>query len=688
MQQERDINRDWALRLAEAGMAVFPCDANKKPLVKWRQFSSSDTDAVAQWWSQYPNALPGIDLEKCDLVVLDGDRHGGPDGRTALRELLQAQPDYNPPATPRALTPGNGAHVYFCQNGHELTNSRGDLPAGIDVRGAGGYVIAPYTVLPDGRRYQTVPKAPDLISTYKAGTIPPIPEGIVALLEARKSNRVAESGADSGGEPEQAKPGIRERAYAEAALEGCTQELAACAPGKRNELLNALAYRLGRMIACGWLARGRVEADLSGSMQTNGYTDEEGTGAVEATLRSGIDAGMLEPHPDLGEGAAAENEAEVEEKKQPDVEPCGLDTVIRVFDEWLALEDKTPVYATLGAIAANLLPGDPVWLGIIAPPSSAKTELLNACSRLPFVVVAEALTPAALLSGVSKKQQHKKASGGLLRQLGRFGILAFKDFGTVLEMRAEARSEMLSALRRIFDGEYVRQVGTDGGLTLQWRGKIGVIFASTQAYDEHHTVIGTLGDRFLLVRLHSDEDEQFDMCFRHVGAATQTMRENLAAVVAGLFAGLPDPMPKPPVASSEERARLKKTVKLAIRLRAGVIRSRLGREIEAVYDPEGPGRLTLLLERLLAGLSIIGLAREQAMRVVEKVAMDSTPKLRLAAYHALTDEWETTRKIAGVLKMPTTTVKRALEDLAAQRLADRDDNEGGAYSWRRAQSST
>src|SRR6516225_991007 len=132
MQQERDINRDWALRLAEAGMAVFPCDANKKPLVKWRQFSSSDTDAVAQWWTQYPNALPGIDLEKCDLVVLDGDRHGGPDGRAALRELLQQQLDYNASATPRALTPNDGAHVYFTQNGHELGNARGNLPDGID----------------------------------------------------------------------------------------------------------------------------------------------------------------------------------------------------------------------------------------------------------------------------------------------------------------------------------------------------------------------------------------------------------------------------------------------------------------------------------------------------------------------------------------------------------------------------
>jgi hypothetical protein len=223
--QPRDFNRDWALRLAEVGMAIFPCGPDKKPLVKWREFSSNDATAVAQWWSQYPNALPAIDLKKCDLVVLDGDRHGGPDGRAALRALLQKQPDYNAVATPRVLTPGDGAHVYFQQNGHELTNARGNLPDGIDVRGAGGYVIAPYAVLPDGRRYQTAPKAPDLISAYKAGTIPPIPEGIVALLEARKTDKAR---AESATESPQPKPGVRERSYAETALEGCTQELAAC----------------------------------------------------------------------------------------------------------------------------------------------------------------------------------------------------------------------------------------------------------------------------------------------------------------------------------------------------------------------------------------------------------------------------------------------------------------------------
>jgi hypothetical protein len=112
---QRDFNRDWALRLAEAGIAVFPCGPDKKPLIKWRTLSSSDPDAAALWWHQHPGALPAIDLEKCDLFVLDGDRHGGPDGRAELRGLLQRQRGFSWRAAPAAITPGDGAHIYFGQ---------------------------------------------------------------------------------------------------------------------------------------------------------------------------------------------------------------------------------------------------------------------------------------------------------------------------------------------------------------------------------------------------------------------------------------------------------------------------------------------------------------------------------------------------------------------------------------------
>src|SRR5262249_17572272 len=257
----RDFNRDWALRLAEAGIAVLPCGADKKPLVQWRHFSSSDTDAIAQWWQQHPSALPAIDLEKSDLFVLDGHRHGGPDGRTALRELLQQQPGFDWHAAPTALTPADGTHVYFGQNGHELGNARGSLPDGVDARGCGGYVICPYAVLPDGRSYKAVTGTPDLISAFKAGTIPHVPPGIVALIEGRREREQPQTNSDAAG--------VREQAFAEAALEGCLAELAGTASGKRNETLNAVAYRLGRMVARGWIGRAAVEGALIGAMYAN-----------------------------------------------------------------------------------------------------------------------------------------------------------------------------------------------------------------------------------------------------------------------------------------------------------------------------------------------------------------------------------------------------------------------------------
>ena len=69
--------------------------------------------------------------------------------------------------------------------------------------------------------------------------------------------------------------------------------------GKRNETLNAMAFRLGRMIARGWVDEKAVVETLLGACEANNYLREHGHRATKKTIESGIEAGKKEPHPDL-----------------------------------------------------------------------------------------------------------------------------------------------------------------------------------------------------------------------------------------------------------------------------------------------------------------------------------------------------------------------------------------------------
>jgi Bifunctional DNA primase/polymerase, N-terminal len=268
-----------------------------------------------------------------------------------------------------------------------------------------------------------------------------------------------------------------------------------------------------------------------------------------------------------------------------------IEETLQTFERWLILPSRTPVYAMLGTLVANLLPGDPVWLGLVAPPSSAKTELLNSISGLPFVVSVSTLTLASLLSGTPRRQRTPGATGGLLRQVSNPGLLCLKDFTSTLKMRPESKSEVLSALREIYDGKWTRYIGTDGGKPLHWTGKLGLVFGCTGAIDTQHSVSDALGNRFLLSRLEPGKG-QLCWAFRHVGGKTAAMRRELAESVNLLFAA---PRPDPHELSEHEIERFERVTELVVRLRGAVERDRYRRELDAIYGAEGPARLGLSL---------------------------------------------------------------------------------------------
>jgi hypothetical protein len=371
-------------------------------------------------------------------------------------------------------------------------------------------------------------------------------------------------------------------------------------------------------------------------------------------------------------------------KPEPEATPSTIDQTLNVFKRWLVLKDLTPVYAVLGAVAANLLEGDPVWLGVIGPPSSAKTEILNSILTLPKVEMSGPLTVAGLLSGTPKRERDNTAKGGLLRKIGGFGIIALKDFTSVLAMHSETRAEVLAALREIFDGAWTRHIGSDGGRTLSWKGKIGLIFACTPIIDSHYSVIGSMGDRFLLSRMQPTAKGQFKRALAHVGPRSKQMRNELAEAVAGLFAGR---RAEPQPISDTEIAEIEDAILLAVRLRGSLDRDRSSREIENILGAEGPARIGLALERLLAGLDTLGVDRKTALDVVKKVALDSVPPNRRRAYDfldSISPAQANTKAVAKELRLPTNTARRILEDLAAYSLIEREpQGQGKPDNWSR-----
>lgn len=141
-----------AITYVRRGWHVFPCEpGGKRPLTTHGLLDASTDEArLAEWSAEHPRANIGVRTgRESGLVVLDVD---GDDGAESLRRLESANDRL--PETWSVVTPRGGAHYYFAHPGGEIRNSAGLLGTGLDVRGDGGYVIAPPSVGVGGVLYE------------------------------------------------------------------------------------------------------------------------------------------------------------------------------------------------------------------------------------------------------------------------------------------------------------------------------------------------------------------------------------------------------------------------------------------------------------------------------------------------------------------------------------------------------
>lgn len=321
--------------------------------------------------------------------------------------------------------------------------------------------------------------------------------------------------------------------------------------------------------------------------------------------------------------------------------------------------------------------GDPAWLQVVGGSGVGKTEVTTATADAGSMVISTLSGESALLSGTPAKSRAKNATGGVLRTIGARGTLVIKDFTSILSLHNDKRAEILAALREIYDGQWTRSLGVDGGQTLSWLGRLTVISCVTGVYDSHHAVIAAMGDRFLLLRLDSDDREMRLHATRQAIAnvgGEDAMRRELGEAVAGFLSSLDVAGTLTPDGDTLER--VVALADLVARARSQVSRDLRSGDPEYAHAPEMPTRIAKQLTQLWRGAVGCGLSSGEALAVVQRVAADSIPPDRRQVIESVSTLREpTTGDIAQVTGMSRRKADRVLQELSMLKLIRKQSHE-------------
>lgn len=153
--------RTAALQYASIGWPVFPLlPQEKRPdgrrnvgidnvTMAPQGLKNATTDAgqIERWWKASPEANIGLATGHCfDVLDIDGE-----EGLVTYLELT-GEHGADERNLPMVSTGSGGLHVYVLPTGHGLRTAMWHK---IDWRGAGGYVVAPPSIHPNGTRYMS-----------------------------------------------------------------------------------------------------------------------------------------------------------------------------------------------------------------------------------------------------------------------------------------------------------------------------------------------------------------------------------------------------------------------------------------------------------------------------------------------------------------------------------------------------
>jgi hypothetical protein len=290
-------------RLLAAGYLPLPVNGKAPPIAGWQDIEATNS-TIRTWEYKYADAtntgiltrtVPAVDIDVLDPAVADelqelAERTIGASavrtGQEPKRAMLfRVDAPFDKISTPVFVSTDGRTHkVEILCRGQQIV-----------VHGIHPITHAPYTWRGGEPGPELTRDALPRLNVEKAN------EFITAAIQCMSAHGWTPKKKPNGDAAGtwSAHASERERAYAHAALDGCADEVAQAATGQRNDLLNKKAFRLGTMVARGWISSAEVFDALFAAAAACGLTADDGEEATRKTLNSGLDDGKKCPHLDL-----------------------------------------------------------------------------------------------------------------------------------------------------------------------------------------------------------------------------------------------------------------------------------------------------------------------------------------------------------------------------------------------------
>lgn len=348
--------------------------------------------------------------------------------------------------------------------------------------------------------------------------------------------------------------------------------------------------------------------------------------------------------------------------------------VYKKYKQHLHLPDTSVIDILYGSIIANRLPGDPIWLFIVAPSGFTKSEFSISVSKAKNIHTEDTLTVASMVSGFT-------ADGvdySLLPQLdGK--ILNVKDFTTILKMNVKARDEIFGMLRSIYDGEFKKRFGNT---QKSYTSKFGIVAGVTPAVEVHLSGETALGERFLRcwLNLPKNHEEHIQYIERAMSNVTREdiIRADLQRTANScLNFDFINEIGKIEIDSIINKKLVYLSLFTSI-LRSAIERDQYTKQVQYKPFQEAGTRLVKQKTKLLMGISYFH--RQQKVtnniyKIVCKLAKGTIPSRRENILQALLykgiDKALTIKQLSNMISLPPITTQFVVDSLRMLKVVEK-----------------